>query len=94
MSAAPTFIPTRRERIAALDEAIKRGGDIVAFARRIGVTHQAVYRWKKRGWTPLDRALAIEAVFGIDRNRLIEPRLAYALATPSASSMGGTEHAR
>lgn len=92
MSEAPILIPTRRERMAALDEAIKRGGGIVAFARRMGVRHQAVYGWKKRGWTPLDRALAMEAIFGIDRNRLIEPRLAFALATPSASIMGGTEH--
>lgn len=30
VSCAPIFIPTRKERIAALDEAIKRGGGIVA----------------------------------------------------------------
>lgn len=92
MSGALISVATPEKRMAALDEAIKRGGGIVAFARRIGVRHQAVYHWKKRGWTPLDRALAIEATFGIDRNLLMEPRLAHALATPNASIMGGTEH--
>lgn len=92
MSGAPIIIPTRKERIAALDEAVKRGGGIVAFARRMGVSHQAVYHWKKMGWTPLLRALAIEAMFGIDRNLLMEPGIVHALATPSASIVGGTEH--
>lgn len=92
MSGAPTSVATHEERIAALDEAIKRGGGIVAFARRIGITHQAVYHWKKRGWTPLGRALVIEASFSIDRNLLMEPRLAQALAVPNASIMGGAEH--
>lgn len=92
MSVPLVSVTTPEERMAALDEAIKRGGGIVAFARRMGVTHQAVYYWKEREWTPLDRALAIEAIFGIDRNLLMEPRLAHALATPNASIMGGTEH--
>jgi hypothetical protein len=92
MSVPLVSITTPAERIAALDEAIKRGGGIVAFARRMGVTHQAIYHWKKRGWMPLDRALAVEAIFGVDRNLLMEPRLAFALATPSASIVRGTEH--
>lgn len=92
MSVPLVSITTPAERIAALDEAIKHGGGIVAFSRRMGVTHQAIYHWRKQGWAPVDRALAIEAIFGIDRNLLMEPRLAHALAMPNASIMGGTKH--
>jgi hypothetical protein len=62
MSGAPTSVTTRKERIASLDKAIKRGGGIVAFSRRMGVTHQAVYRWRNRGWVPLERAITIDAI--------------------------------
>ena len=92
MSGAPISVTTPEERIAALDEAIKRGGGIVAFARRMGVTHQAIYHWRGRSWAPIERALAVEAIFGIDRNRLMEPSLAQALSAPTASSARGTEH--
>lgn len=74
----------RADFLAAMDEAVARGGGIVAFARRMGVTHQAIYHWRKRGWAPVERAVAIEAVFGIDRHRLMEPTLAQALSSPRA----------
>jgi hypothetical protein len=74
----------RADFLAAMDEAVQKGGGIVAFARRMGVTHQAIYHWRKRGWAPVERAVAIEAVFDIDRNRLMEPSLAQALSTPRA----------
>lgn len=74
----------REDFLAAMDEAVQKGGGIVAFARRMGVTHQAIYHWRRRGWAPVERAVAIEAVFGIDRNRLMEPSLAHALSSPRA----------
>lgn len=74
----------REDFLAAMDEAVQKGGGIVAFARRMGVTHQAIYHWRRRGWAPVERAVAIEAVFGIDRNRLMEPSLAQALSSPRA----------
>ena len=95
MSVPLVSITTPAERIAALDEAIEHGGGIVAFSRRMGVTHQAIYHWRKQGWEPVDRALAVEAIFGIDRNRLMEPSLAQALSAPRAvgqtSNMSGKE---
>lgn len=74
----------RQDFLAAMDEAVQKGGGIVAFARRMGVTHQAIYHWRRRGWAPVERAVAIEAIFGIDRNRLMEPSLAQALSSPRA----------
>lgn len=74
----------REDFLAAMDEAVRKGGGIVAFARRMGVAHQAVYHWRKQGFAPVKRAIEIEAAFGIDRDRLMEPSLAQALSTPRA----------
>jgi transposase-like protein len=75
---------TKEERIAAIDLAIERGGGIVRFAKGMGVTHQAVYNWRKRGWVPPERAVVIEAVFAIPRADLMNPDLVRAVNTPAA----------
>lgn len=74
----------RADFLSAMDEAVRKGGGIVAFARRMGVAHQAVYHWRKQGFTPLKRAIEIEAAFGIDRDRLMAPDIVQALASPRA----------
>lgn len=74
----------RERRIAAIDQAIKRAGGIVKFARTLGITHQAVYHWRRRGSVPLERAITIQAIFKVERDALIEPRLANALAAHAA----------
>lgn len=70
---------TKEDRIAALDLAIERGGGILKFCQRMNVTHQAVYGWRKRGWVPVERAVVLESIFGIDRNQLMNPDLVRAL---------------
>jgi hypothetical protein len=75
---------TKEERISAIDLAIERGGGIVRFAKSMGVTHQAVYAWKRRGWAPLEKAIVMETVFGIPRIDFMNPDLARAISTPSA----------
>jgi transposase-like protein len=75
---------TKQERIAAIDLAIERGGGIVRFAKSMGVTHQAVYAWKRRGWAPLEKSIVMEAVFGIPRADFMNPDLVRTLNTPSA----------
>lgn len=47
-----------------LNRAIAAGGGIIAFARAMGVTHQAVYHWKKRGYVPFDKAAKVQNLFG------------------------------
>ena len=74
---------TKEERIAALALAIERGGGILKFCQRLKVTHQAVYSWKARGWVPPERAVAIEAVFGIPRTDMMNPDLVRALSAPA-----------
>jgi hypothetical protein len=75
---------TKEERIAAIDRAIERGGGIVRFAKSMGVTHQAIYNWRKRGWVPPERSVVIEAIFGIERSQLMNPDLVRAVNTPAA----------
>jgi hypothetical protein len=77
---------TKEERIAAIDLAIERGGGIIKFCKRMGVTHQAVYAWKRRGWAPLEKAIVLEAVFGIPRADFMNPDLVRTLNTPNASA--------
>ncbi len=81
-----TNMSTKESRVAAIDEAIKRGGGIVAFSKAMGVTHQAIYNWRNRGWAPLERAIAIEAVFGINRYETLDPSAARVLiASPDSN---------
>lgn len=72
---------TNNEKLPALREAIDRGGGILAFAEALGVTHQAVYSWFRKGGVPLERAIAIEALTRVPRAQLIRPSLARALET-------------
>lgn len=64
------------QQIELLDEAIKRGGGIVAFSKSMGVSHQVVYQWKKRGYVPTERALIIERKFGLPHAQMIRSDLA------------------
>lgn len=75
---------TKDERIAAINLAIERGGGVLRFAKSMNVTHQAVYNWKKRGWVPAERSLTIETIFGVERSRLMDPKLVRAVSTPPA----------
>jgi hypothetical protein len=49
---------------ATLNRAIQAGGGIISFAKAMGVTHQAVYHWKKRGYVPFDKAAKVQHLFG------------------------------
>lgn len=75
---------TKEQRLASLNGAIKRGGGIIAFSRALGVAHQSVSNWRKRGKVPPDRALMIEQLFGVPRLELIDPALAKFVSTPEA----------
>lgn len=73
---------SKEQRIEAIEIAIDRGGGIVRFAKALGVTHQAVYSWKKRGWAPADKALVMESLFSVPRADTMDPRLAAVFAAP------------
>ena len=48
----------------------------------MGVSHQAVTRWRKRGAMPIERALVAEQLFGVPRVTLVSPAVAEALTAP------------
>lgn len=77
---------TKQERIDAIDTAISRAGGIIKFAKAMGVTHQAIYSWKRRGWAPADKALIMETLFAVPRTSLMEPSLAAVVAAPPAGT--------
>jgi DNA-binding transcriptional regulator YdaS (Cro superfamily) len=78
---------TKEQRNAAVDTAVQRAGGIVRFAKALGITHQAVYDWKRRGWVPLERAVAIESIFGIPRAELMNPDVVRAMNTPPVTDI-------
>lgn len=67
------------ERLPALRDAVDKAGGIVKFAAAVGVTHQAVYAWFAKGWVPLERAVLVERLTGVDRFKLVKPSIAEAL---------------
>lgn len=65
---------------AAIRQVIEAcGGTQMDVARRLGVTQAAVSKWLLRGWVSPSRARELEAITGISRMQLIDPRLADAI---------------
>ncbi len=61
--------------LTALDRAAEAAGSWFALARKLRVSHQAVYTWKKQGYVPPSRALEIEVHYGIPARELVKPSL-------------------
>jgi len=62
-----------------LDRAIQAGGGMMSFSRTMGVTHQAVYHWKKRGYVPFDKAAKVQKLFGEPMLNLVREDVAAVL---------------
>jgi DNA-binding transcriptional regulator YdaS (Cro superfamily) len=61
-----------------IDKAIVAAGSETALAEMLGVSQQAVSKWKKRGFVPIkpvDRASQINNATGVERRELIDPAL-------------------
>jgi DNA-binding transcriptional regulator YdaS (Cro superfamily) len=59
----------------ALDRAAEAAGSWGDLARKLGVSHQAMYAWRKRGHVPPNRALEIEVLYGVPARELVKPSL-------------------
>lgn len=55
--------------------AIKAAGGVAALARALGVQHQAVQDYRRKGYVPPARAKEIEMQFGIPRNDLVSAKV-------------------
>lgn len=69
----------RRLAIATL---IRRAGGVKPLAEAMGISTQAVYNWRLRGWVPADKALRCEELYETPREELVRPALAALLSTP------------
>ena len=58
-----------------IDLAVEMAGSQAKLAAKVGVTQQAVMKWVKRGYVPLPRAREIEALLGVPRNSLVDPKV-------------------
>ena len=58
-----------------IDAAVESAGSQGKLAQQLGVSQQAVGKWVERGYTPLRRAQEIEAVYGVPRTELANPRM-------------------
>lgn len=72
--------------IERLDSVIGQAGGIIAFAKEMDVSHQAVYAWKRRGSVPIERAVTIEALYGVPARELVSPSIATALDRAAAAA--------
>ena len=57
-----------------IDTAVVLAGSQGKLAQQLGVSQQAVGKWVERGYTPLRREQEIEAVYGVPRAALANPR--------------------
>ena len=67
--------------MTGIKKAIEMAGGANALATKLGVTHQAIYTWVRRGWVPAQRALQIEIIYDVPRGDLFKPELAALLAS-------------
>lgn len=54
---------------------VRIAGGQQAVADLCGVTQQNVSWWLTRGFVPANRAIELEAQYGVDRKRLVDPRI-------------------
>lgn len=64
-----------QQTLSGIAQAVKAALTQEALAEKLGVTQQAVSAWLKQGWVPLERAIEIEAEYGIPRAKLANPRI-------------------
>lgn len=67
--------------MTGIKKAVNLAGGANQLAHKLGVTHQAIYVWMRKGWVPAQRALEIEHLFDIPRVELFKPELAALLTS-------------
>ena len=65
--------------MSGLKDAISAAGSQKKLAVKLNVSQQFVSNCVQRGYFPIKRAIEIEEKLGIDRIKLIDPRIAEAL---------------
>jgi hypothetical protein len=65
--------------MSGIMKAVEASGSARRLAQSLGVSHQAVCKWKRRGWVPMARAIEIEVMHDIPRRDLLNPAIAVLL---------------
>lgn len=71
----------QRHLIGAL---VLLAGSQQALANQLGVTQAAVSKWRIKGWHPLKRAVAVEALYGVPCKLITHPRIVSLLESAEA----------
>jgi DNA-binding transcriptional regulator YdaS (Cro superfamily) len=58
-----------------IEKVFELAGGPLALAEKLGISHQAVYSWRKRGHVPASRAMELEGLYGVQREELVSPAL-------------------
>lgn len=58
-----------------LARAVQFAGGVSSFAQSLGVTHQAVYQWLRRGWLTPKRAEQVSELYGVPAAELLDPEI-------------------
>jgi DNA-binding transcriptional regulator YdaS (Cro superfamily) len=66
-------------KINPVDELFAKAGGTKELAARLGVSRQALYLWRGRGYVPAHRLIQIERMYGIPRRQLANPELLIAV---------------
>lgn len=69
--------------ITGIMDAVIHAGSQAALGRELGVTWQAVSQWLRQGYVPVGRVTQIETLYGIPRERLLNPKYVESLTPPN-----------
>lgn len=72
--------------MTGIKSAVERAGGAAKLGEILGVSHQVVYVWLKRGWVPNDRAIQLENIYSIPRADLLNPQIAALIGASNAST--------
>ena len=64
-----------QREFSGIEQVVALAGGQACLARQVGVTQQAVASWLRRGYVPVRRVIEIESQYGVDREKLVCPRL-------------------
>jgi len=66
--------------------AVAAAGTQISLGQQLGVSQQAINKWFQQGWVPLMRAGQIEARYGINRTRLVNPKILALVGAPTKAA--------
>lgn len=77
-----SYIPQRPADMTGIELAIEAAGNMSKMAADLGITPQAVREMRERGFAPASRVVEINALYGVPREKLIDPKLKGLLDAP------------